>query len=127
MFFPGHAHSGCLNYSNGILRVNSVFQTDTFIFCFSESTFTSLPPCLSSCQHPAHHPWNGLNHHFMLNFSPPDIHHLYLKKKNHLVLTSLTYVGVRLYNGIPLFVQVKPPVFTYHFVLLVLKIPSLCF
>ena len=36
-------------------------------------------------------------------------------------------MGVRLYNGIPLFVQVKPPVFTYHFVLLVLKIPSLCF
>jgi len=59
MFFPGHAHSGCLNYSNGILRVNSVFQTDTFIFCFSESTFTSPPPCLSSCQHPAYHPWNG--------------------------------------------------------------------
>lgn len=41
------------------------------------------------------------NHHFVLNFSPPDIHHLYLKEKNHLVLTFLPYVGVRLYNGIP--------------------------
>ena len=59
MFFPSHAHSGCLNYSNGILRMNSVFQTDTFILCFPESTFTFPPPSLSFCQHPACHPWNG--------------------------------------------------------------------
>lgn len=50
MFFPGHAHSGCLNYSNGILRVNSVFQTDTFLFLWINLCFSSSLPFLpASC------------------------------------------------------------------------------